>query len=216
MVKIKHEQLKQLIEAAIFASDKPISINRLKQTVLMDFNLSKLSIKHVIDELVLDYKPRGINLLELGSGYRFQTQDSLSEWLGRLWEESAPRYSRAYLETLALIAYRQPITRGEIEQVRGVAVGSNIIKTLTERDWIDVVGHKEVPGRPALYATTKGFLDYFGLASLAQLPAADNFLSALDKAQEPIMLDESSSDPSSTVDTQAADETDLPSTEQIH
>ena len=216
MVKIKHEQLKQLIEAAIFASDKPISINRLKQTVLMDFNLSKLSIKHVIDELVLDYQPRGINLLELGSGYRFQTQDSLSEWLGRLWEESAPRYSRAYLETLALIAYRQPITRGEIEQVRGVAVGSNIIKTLTERDWIDVVGHKEVPGRPALYATTKGFLDYFGLASLAQLPAADNFLSALDKAQEPIMLDESSSDPSSTVDTQAADETDLPSTEQIH
>jgi segregation and condensation protein B len=216
VVKIKHEQLKQLIEAAIFASDKPISINRLKQTVLMDFNLSKLSIKHVIDELVLDYQPRGINLLELGSGYRFQTQDNLSEWLGRLWEESAPRYSRAYLETLALIAYRQPITRGEIEQVRGVAVGSNIIKTLTERDWIDVVGHKEVPGRPALYATTKGFLDYFGLASLAQLPAADNFLSALDKAQEPIMLDESSSDPSSTVDTQAADETDLPSTEQIH
>jgi segregation and condensation protein B len=216
MVKIKHEQLKQLIEAAIFASDKPISINRLKQTVLMDFNLSKLSIKHVIDELVLDYQPRGINLLELGSGYRFQTQDSLSEWLGRLWEESAPRYSRAYLETLALIAYRQPITRGEIEQVRGVAVGSNIIKTLTERDWIDVVGHKEVPGRPALYATTKGFLDYFGLASLAQLPDADNFLSALDKAQEPLMLDESSSDPSSTVDTQAADETDLPSTEQIH
>lgn len=215
-MKIKHEQLKQLIEAAIFASDKPISINRLKQTVLMDFNLSKLSIKHVIDELVLDYQPRGINLLELGSGYRFQTQDNLSEWLGRLWEESAPRYSRAYLETLALIAYRQPITRGEIEQVRGVAVGSNIIKTLTERDWIDVVGHKEVPGRPALYATTKGFLDYFGLASLAQLPAADNFLSALDKAQEPIMLDESSSDPSSTVDTQAADETDLPSTEQIH
>jgi segregation and condensation protein B len=182
----------------------------------MDFNLSKLAIKHVIDELVLDYQPRGINLLELGSGYRFQTQDSLSEWLGRLWEESAPRYSRAYLETLALIAYRQPITRGEIEQVRGVAVGSNIIKTLTERDWIDVVGHKEVPGRPALYATTKGFLDYFGLASLAQLPDADNFLSALDKAQEPIMLDESSSDPSSTVDTQAADETDLPSTEQIH
>lgn len=216
MVKIKHEQLKQLIEAAIFASDKPISINRLKQTVLMDFNLSKLAIKHVIDELVLDYQPRGINLLELGSGYRFQTQDSLSEWLGRLWEESAPRYSRAYLETLALIAYRQPITRGEIEQVRGVAVGSNIIKTLTERDWIDVVGHKEVPGRPALYATTKGFLDYFGLASLAQLPDADNFLSALDKAQEPIMLDESSSDPSSTVDTHAADETDLPSTEQIH
>ena len=215
-MKIKHEQLKQLIEAAIFASDKPISINRLKQTVLVDFNLSKLAIKHVIDELVLDYQQRGINLIELGSGYRFQTQDSLSQWLSKLWEESAPKYSRAYLETLALIAYRQPITRGEIEQVRGVAVGSNIIKTLTERDWIDVVGHKEVPGKPALYATTKGFLDYFGLASLAQLPDADNFLSALDKAQEPIMLDESSSDPSSTVDTQAADETDLPSTEQIH
>jgi segregation and condensation protein B len=215
-VKIKHEQLKQLIEAAIFASDKPISINRLKQTVLVDFNLSKLAIKHVIDELVLDYQPRGINLIELGSGYRFQTQDSLSQWLSKLWEESAPKYSRAYLETLALIAYRQPITRGEIEQVRGVAVGSNIIKTLTERDWIDVVGHKEVPGKPALYATTKGFLDYFGLASLAQLPDADNFLSALDKAQEPITLDEALSDSASTVDTPHEDETDLPSTEQIH
>ncbi len=215
-MKIKHEQLKQLIEAAIFASDKPISIARLKKTVLLDFNLSKLAIKHVIDELMIEYQSRGINLLELGNGYRFQTQTSLSQWLGRLWEESAPKYSRAYLETLALIAYRQPITRGEIEQVRGVAVGSNIIKTLTERDWIDVVGHKEVPGRPALYATTKGFLDYFGLASLAQLPDADNFLSALDKAQEPITSDETSSDPSSTVPTAPLDETDLPPTEHIH
>ena len=132
-MKIKHEQLKQLIEAAIFASDKPISIARLKKPVLLDFNLSKLAIKHVIDELMIEYQSRGINLLELGNGYRFQTQTSLSQWLGRLWEESAPKYSRAYLETLALIAYRQPITRGEIEQVRGVAVGSKYYKNVNRK-----------------------------------------------------------------------------------
>jgi segregation and condensation protein B len=109
------------------------------------------------------------------SGYRFQSLDALSPWLSKLWQENAPKYSRAMLETLALIAYRQPITRGEIEQVRGVAVSSNIIKTLTERDWVKVVGHKEVPGRPALYATTKGFLDYFSMTSLSDLPNADAF-----------------------------------------
>lgn len=194
-MKIKHPQLKQLIEAAIFAADTPLSKERLKQTVLSDFNVSTQAINKVINELMVDYETRGIHLIEVGSGYRFVTQDSLSQWLGRLWQESAPRYSRALLETLALIVYRQPITRGEIEQVRGVAVSSNIIKTLTERSWINVVGHKEVPGRPALYATTKGFLDYFGLASLSELPDADSFLAALDNAQQPLVLDEEMSSP---------------------
>ena len=133
--------------------------------------------------LELDYRPRGIQLKEVASGYRFQSLDSLSPWLSRLWQESSPKYSRAMLETLALIAYRQPITRGEIEQVRGVAVSSNIIKTLTEREWIKVIGHKEVPGRPALYATTKQFLDYFSLKSLSDLPNAEDFMASLDASQ---------------------------------
>lgn len=175
MKKINAHQLKQLIEATLFVADGPMSRQQLRDTVLADFVVSEKALSQVLKELVLDYQPRGIQLVEVASGYRFQSLDSLSPWLSRLWQESAPRYSRAMLETLALIAYRQPITRGEIEQVRGVAVSSNIMKTLTEREWVRVVGHKEVPGRPALYATTKAFLDYFSLTSLADLPAADAF-----------------------------------------
>lgn len=182
-MKISHEQLKQLIEAAIFVSDQPISRDRLKSTVLLDFSVSSQALNKVINELILDYAPRGIVLQETASGLRFVSQDSLSQWLGRLWQETAPKYSRALLETLALIAYRQPITRGEIEQVRGVTVSSHIMKTLQERDWVCVVGHKEVPGRPALYATTKGFLDYFGMQSLSELPDVDTFVAALEDAQ---------------------------------
>lgn len=183
-MKISHEQLKQLIEAAIFVSDLPISRDRLKSTVLLDFSVSSQALNKVINELILDYAPRGIVLQETASGLRFVSQDSLSQWLGRLWQETAPKYSRALLETLALIAYRQPITRGEIEQVRGVTVSSHIMKTLQERDWVCVVGHKEVPGRPALYATTKVFLDYFGMQSLSDLPEVDTFVAALEDAQE--------------------------------
>lgn len=183
-MKISHEQLKQLIEAAIFVSDQPISRDRLKSTVLLDFSVSSQALNKVINELMLDYAPRGIVLQETASGLRFVSQDSLSQWLGRLWQETAPKYSRALLETLALIAYRQPITRGEIEQVRGVTVSSHIMKTLQERDWVCTVGHKEVPGRPALYATTKVFLDYFGMQSLSELPDVDTFVAALEDAQE--------------------------------
>ncbi|GGF82368.1 SMC-Scp complex subunit ScpB [Alteromonas lipolytica] len=183
MKKINAEQLKQLIEATIFVSDQPVSVDKLKNTVLADFTVSDKAIQSALKALTLDYAPRGIQLVEVASGYRFQSLDSLSPWLSRLWQETSPKYSRAMLETLALIAYRQPITRGEIEQVRGVAVSSNIIKTLTEREWIKVVGHKEVPGRPALYATTKQFLDYFSLKSLSDLPNADDFMAALDASQ---------------------------------
>ena len=134
--KINSEQLKQLIEATIFVSDQPVSVDKLKNTVLADFTVSDKAIQSALNALQLDYRPRGIQLVEVASGYRFQSLDSLSPWLSRLWQETSPKYSRAMLETLALIAYRQPITRGEIEQVRGVAVSSNIIKTLTEREWI--------------------------------------------------------------------------------
>ena len=175
MKKINTAQLKQLVEAAIFVADKPISRQQLKDTVLNEFTVADRMLSKILNELKLDYQPRGIQLIEVASGFRFQSLDALSPWLSKLWQESAPKYSRAMLETLALIAYRQPITRGEIEQVRGVAVSSNIIKTLTERGWIKVVGHKEVPGRPALYATTKEFLDYFSMSSLADLPDADAF-----------------------------------------
>ena len=175
MKKIKTAQLKQLVEAAIFVADAPVSIQQLRDTVLSDFTVAERTLKTVINELTLDYQPRGIQLVKVASGYRFQSVDALSPWLSKLWQETAPKYSRAMLETLALIAYRQPITRGEIEQVRGVAVSSSIMKTLTEREWVKVVGHKEVPGRPALYATTNTFLDYFSLSSLSELPNSDAF-----------------------------------------
>ncbi|AEE23838.1 chromosome segregation and condensation protein, ScpB [Glaciecola sp. 4H-3-7+YE-5] len=175
MARISPVQLKQLVEAAVFVSDAPVSQEQLQDTVLSGLKVSKKALKQAIDELQLEYQSRGVQLVEVASGYRFQSMDSLGPWLSKLWQEQAPRYSRALLETLSMVAYRQPITRGEIEDVRGVAVSSNIMKTLIERDWVKVVGHKEVPGRPALYATTKGFLNYFSLKSLKDLPSQDAF-----------------------------------------
>ena len=169
--RISDEQLVEIIEAAIFVADKPVSKRHLKDIVLIDLAISMARINDAIDTIQEHFQTRGIRLVEVGSGYRFQACSSLSPWLNNLWQERAPKYSRALLETLSLIAYRQPITRGEIEQVRGVTTGSNIIKILLEREWIKVVGHKEVPGKPALYATTKQFLDYFSLTGLENLPA---------------------------------------------
>lgn len=170
MKSITETQLKQLIEAAIFVTPKPLSQQNIKQTLLADYKVTKQRIIGAIESLQADYKDRGIELIKVASGYRFQAIDALSEDLATLFKERAPRYSRALLETLSLIAYRQPITRGEIEQIRGVAVSSYIMKTLTERDWIKVVGHKEVAGKPAIYATTGEFLDYFSLNKLTDLP----------------------------------------------
>lgn len=169
--RISDEQLVEIIEAAIFVADKPISKRHIKDTVLVDIAISMSRINDAIETIKTHFQTRGIRLVEVGSGYRFQACSSLTPWLSNLWQERAPKYSRALLETLSLIAYRQPITRGEIEQVRGVTTGSNIIKTLLEREWVKVVGHKEVPGKPALYATTKQFLDYFSLTGLENLPA---------------------------------------------
>lgn len=176
MAKISSAQLKQLVEAAIFVADSPLTKEQLQNTVLQDLKVSKKQLDEALAELELDYRPRGIQLVEVASGFRFQSMDSLSPWLSKMWHEQVPRYSRAMMETLALIAYRQPITRGEIEDVRGVSVSSHIIKTLSERDWIKIVGHKEVPGRPALYATTREFLDYFSLKSLSELPPIEEFV----------------------------------------
>ena len=180
MAKISRAQLKQLVEAAIFVADQPLSQEQMQLTVLNGLVVSKTMLKDTLAELKLDYQARGIQLVEVASGYRFQSMDSLSPWLSKLWQEQAPRYSRAMLETLSLIVYRQPITRGEIEDVRGVSVSSQIMKTLSERGWIKIIGHKEVPGRPSLYATTKTFLDYFSLKSLSELPSSDEFLGSVD------------------------------------
>ena len=176
MAKISQTQLKQLVEAAIFVADQALSQEQIQLSVLDGLAVSNTRLKETLAELKLDYQARGIQLVEVASGYRFQSMDSLSPWLSKLWQEQAPRYSRAMLEILSLIAYRQPITRGEIEDVRGVSVSSQIMKTLSERGWIKIIGHKEVPGRPSLYATTKTFLDYFSLKSLSDLPSSDEFL----------------------------------------
>ena len=191
--RLSDEQLIELVEAAIFVSEKPLSKRRLQETVLQDFNISAKRLTQAIDSLVEHYSTRGVQLVEVASGYRFQAGPSLSEPLSKLWPEKAVKYSRATIETLALIAYRQPITRGEIEQVRGVAVSSNIMKSLLEREWISVVGQKDVPGKPALYATTKQFLDYFSLSGLEQLP---NLPEQQDVKLEQILSDPSVREPS--------------------
>ncbi|MDT0594591.1 SMC-Scp complex subunit ScpB [Glaciecola petra] len=184
MNKISDEQLKQLLEAAIFVCEGSLSVDRMRNTILSDLAVSSKQLNKALKDLELDYAARGIRLVKVASGYRFQSDSGLGQILSRLWQETVPKYSRAMLETLALIAYRQPITRGEIEDVRGVAVSSNIIRTLTERKWIKVVGHKEVPGRPSLFATTPTFLDYFSLKSLSELPSAESFVENIEAAVE--------------------------------
>ena len=161
--------LKEIIEAAILAADGPVSVQQLRE-IFEGESVSQMELKQVLAEIEKSCEGRGFELKKVASGYRFQVKVDYSDWVSRLWKEKTPRYSRALLETLALIAYRQPITRGDIEDVRGVSVSSNIIRTLIERDWIKIIGHREVPGRPALYATTKAFLDYFNLERLDQLP----------------------------------------------
>lgn len=161
---------KRIVEAILFATNKPMTIKQIQETFPELERPDTLDIQLALQSIAEDYAHRPIGLKMLASGYRFQVREGLSPWVSRLFEEKPPRYSRALLETLAIIAYRQPVTRGEIEDIRGVSVSSGIIQTLLEREWIRVIAHKEVPGRPALYGTTKQFLDYFNLASLNELP----------------------------------------------
>ncbi len=154
------------------AADAALNIDRLMQLFKLDDEIpARDQIKAVIKTLQEECEGRGVELKRVASGYRYQTRSDVQPWVARLWQEKPPRYTRALLETLSLIVYRQPITRGEIEEVRGVGVSSQIIKTLLERKWVRVIGHKEVPGRPALYGSTKQFLDYFNLKSLDELPS---------------------------------------------
>ena len=165
------EKLKNVLEGALFAAGKPMTLRQLTELFAPEETPPQDSIKQAVEQLQQDYQGRGVELQEVASGFRFQVVAELAPWVGRMWEEKPARYSRALLETLALVAYRQPITRGEIEDIRGVSVSTHITKTLLERDWIRVVGHRDVPGRPAMYGTTRTFLDYFNLSNLDQLPS---------------------------------------------
>jgi segregation and condensation protein B len=163
-------EIKHFVEAALLAAGRPLSLDQLKG--LFDGRMApeKSEIRKAIETLNEEYEQRGIIVSEVASGFRFQIKAAMADRLHKLWEERPPRYSRALFETLALIAYRQPITRGDIEDIRGVTVSSNIIRQLLERDWVRVVGHRDVPGRPAMFGTTKTFLDYFSLKKLDDLP----------------------------------------------
>jgi len=165
-------EIKHVVEAALLAAGRPLTLDRLVEifSAKGDGGPDRAALKQALDALAKDYEGRGIELREVATGYRVQVRNTMTDWLQPLWEERAPRYTRALLETLALVAYRQPITRAEIEEVRGVVVSTNIVRTLLERNWIRVVGHRDVPGKPAMFGTTKDFLDYFGLKKLEELP----------------------------------------------
>ena len=159
-----------ILEGALLASARPLTVAQLAELFEDEERPANDMIRAALEDIQQDCSGRGYELVEVSSGYRFQVIQAVAGWVGRLWDEKPQKYSRALLETLSLIAYRQPITRGDIEDIRGVAVSSNIVKTLLEREWVRVVGHKDVPGRPAMYATTRRFLDYFNLKNLEDLP----------------------------------------------
>ena len=182
-------RLKEIIEAALMAAGKPLSIDKILKLFLEDEQPERTDVRRALESLSQDYANRPIELLETAAGFRINVRSEYATWVSRLWEERPPKYSRALLETLSLIAYRQPITRGEIEDVRGVSVSSSIIKTLMERHWIKEVGHRDVPGRPALLATTKEFLNYFGLKSLDELPTLSE-IKDLDSINRELDLEE--------------------------
>lgn len=175
MTSMTPEKMQTIIEAALMVAGQPLTITTLQHLFSEETPPSTTEIKDILAAIQARYQDSGIELQEVASGYRLQAKGELSPWLSKLWEERAPRYSRAFLETLAIIAYKQPVTRAEIEEVRGVTVSSNIMKTLQEREWIRVLGYREVPGRPAIYGTTKTFLDYFNLKSLTELPTLAEF-----------------------------------------
>ncbi|MFU8813963.1 MAG: SMC-Scp complex subunit ScpB [Pseudomonadales bacterium] len=182
-------KLKQILEAALMAADEPLSVDQLTKLFAhheLDSEEGRSQIRDTLAVLEAEAEGRGYELKRVASGYRYQVRQELSEWVSRLWDEKPPRYSRALLETLALIVYKQPVTRGDIEQVRGVAVSQSIMRTLVERGWVRVVGQREVPGKPSLYGTTRAFLDYFDLKSLDQLPPLAEIRSLI----EPLVIEE--------------------------
>lgn len=181
---MKTEQLKPVIEAVLMVSDQPLALDQIAELFDEYERPAKGVLKDVLRQLGEDYQGRGIELIEVASGWRIQARKEHANRIARLWTERPQKYSRALLETLALIAYRQPVTRGDIEEIRGVSVSSSIMKTLVEREWVRVVGYRDVPGRPAMYATTRHFLDYFNLKTLEELPTLNEIRELGDRMQE--------------------------------
>jgi len=173
-------QAKRVLETALICAQQPLPLREMRE--LFNDRLGPDSIKLVLDELRQDWTPRGVELVQVASGWRFQSRPEMREYLDRLHPEKPPRYTRATMETLAIIAYRQPVTRGDMEDIRGVTINTTIIKQLEDRGWVEVIGHREAPGRPALFATTRQFLDDLGIASLDQLPV----ISAQGRAEDPV------------------------------
>jgi segregation and condensation protein B len=186
---IEESKLKKIIEGALLAAGKPLPVERMEGLFNENERPDKEALEQALQAIAADCEERGFELKKVASGYRFQVRQELSEWVGRLWEEKPQRYSRALMETLSIIAYRQPITRGDIEKIRGVAVSTQIVQTLLEHEWVRVVGYRDVPGRPAMYATTKQFLDYFNLSSLQELPPLSE-IRDLEEINRELSLDE--------------------------
>ncbi|MGH6635887.1 MAG: SMC-Scp complex subunit ScpB [Gammaproteobacteria bacterium] len=188
------QHIRNVVEAALMVAEQPMSLDRIIALFPPELGAppTRELVRTILQDLRQEYEGRGIELHEVASGFRVQVRAELAPWVNRVWQERPPRYSRALLETLAIIAYRQPITRAEVEAIRGVAVSSQLIKTLLERDWIRIAGHRDSPGHPAVYATTRAFLDYFNLKTLAELPpltepreTRDMDLEFLQSAQDP-------------------------------
>lgn len=203
---MKPAELKNIVEAALMVADDPLSVNNLSALFKADpMPPDRDDIRQALNALQADYADRGVELKEVAGGFRFQARTEVAEWVNRLFDEKPPRYSQALLETLAIIAYRQPITRAEIEDIRGVGVSAKIIRALMEREWIKAVGHREAPGRPELLATTRQFLDYFNLKKLAELPPLAD-LSDLVHA-EPDLFEQADGDGDTVVALRSADGT---------
>lgn len=190
-----NDNLKQIIEGALLAAGRPLSLDAMLNLFDDMERPDKPQLREVLQELTIDYTGRGIEITEVSTGWRIQVRTNCSPWVSRLWDEKPGRYSRPLMETLALIAYRQPITRGEIEDIRGVSVSTNIIKTLLEREWVRVVGQRDVPGRPSLYSTTREFLDYFNLKSLDELPTLAEIRDLDEINRELDLVDQGSDEP---------------------
>ncbi|MAN20636.1 MAG: SMC-Scp complex subunit ScpB [Gammaproteobacteria bacterium] len=192
-MKLKETKCKKIIESLIFSSPNPISLKQIRD-FFSNEDLSELSLQNIINEIQISYENSGVQLVKVSSGYRFQVSEDCNEWVSNFYPEKPQKYSRALMETLALIIYRQPITRTEIEAVRGVGVSSNIIKTLLEREWIKILGYKDAPGKPAIFGTTKEFLNSHNLVSLNQLPKLDDIseFSELEKRQLGLLDNEQS------------------------
>ena len=193
---------KRILEAALLAAQEPLGIAELKR--LFEGEVSTETVKHLLAELAEEWKGRAVALVSLASGWRFQTRPEFQPYIERLFPEKPPRYSRAVMETLAIIAYRQPVTRGDIENIRGVVVSTQIIQALESRGWIDVVGHRETPGRPALYATTRRFLDDLGLRSLEELPPLEEIAKTLQLEPPPAAVAEAAARPDDSEEEPAA------------